>query len=199
MVARELCVAGCLFYELFTTSIQHSASALEAALKERFVALLPIPCRLTKPERGKIIDEKTWTDRPSVDHFVHTISEGWRLPPPVGGFRPSLGYLLRWGRLKGLIPVDQDSWLQHRLRLRNVIAHGHNMVVAPTFALATLQQTTLTLNQLYPHPETFVYDEQVRKEREEKLNQWWLEIADMHRSAGDIPDGDPDSDTDVDV
>src|SRR3954467_9828978 len=46
-LARELCVAGCLFYELFTASIQFSTAACEVALKERFIDQLSFPCRLT--------------------------------------------------------------------------------------------------------------------------------------------------------
>src|SRR5207248_2755749 len=52
MLARQLCVAGCLFYELFTTSVQYSSAACEVAFKQHFVERLPLPCRLTKVTAG---------------------------------------------------------------------------------------------------------------------------------------------------
>jgi hypothetical protein len=181
MLARELCVAGCLFYELFTTSIQYSASACEVALKERFVELLPIPCLLTSSAQGRASEERVWTTRPSVDEFVHAIGQGWRLPAPLAGLRPTLGHLIRWALARDLIPASQTAWFEHRRQMRNTIAHGHNMVVAPSWALGTLRQTTVILNQLFPDAETTAYDDQVRKERETRDHEWWQELEGMLR------------------
>src|SRR3954466_13604118 len=52
MLARELCMVGCIFYELFTTSAQYSASACEAGLKQKFVEVLPIPCVIKRTHQG---------------------------------------------------------------------------------------------------------------------------------------------------
>jgi hypothetical protein len=87
-----------------------------------------------------------------------------------------------------LFPGDRAGWFQHRVRMRNAIAHGHNMVVAPSWALGTLQQSTLTLNELYPDAETTVHDDRMRREREARAEEWWRDIDDMLRSsAADEP------------
>src|SRR3954466_7394328 len=60
MLARELCMLGCIAYEVFTTSAQYSAAALESALKDQFAQSLPVPCRLTRKRNG-VDEEMVWT------------------------------------------------------------------------------------------------------------------------------------------
>src|SRR5690348_9238323 len=43
MLARELCVAGCVFYVLFTVALHYTAVAAESALKVLFLAQLDLP------------------------------------------------------------------------------------------------------------------------------------------------------------
>lgn len=198
-VARELCVAGCLFYELFTTSIQYSAAASETALKEKFVNLLPIPLAVTRSADGGL-EEKVLHERLLMYQLLHLIEQGWKLPPPYSRFRPTLGYLIRWGVNADLVPEGQERWYQHRLRMRNRIAHGQDMVVPPSWALGTLQQTIVTLNKLFPDAETSLYDQELARQRAERDREWTEEVEGMLRSiptaeaAGDSDDegGTPD-------
>jgi len=196
-LARELCVAGTLFYELFTTSVHYSASACETALKQRFVDLLPLPCRLTKRGDEGTIEEKTLEERVAVDQLVYFTSEGWKLPPPYARFKPTLGYLISWGVAARLVPPEQERWYRHRQRMRNTIAHGHDMVVPPSWALGTLQQTIVTLNRLFPDPETRAYDEAVTKQREERDREWTKDLEGMLRLPPDSSTEDTADDEDV--
>jgi len=56
------------------------------------------------------------------------------------------------------------------------------MVVAPSWALGTLQQSTLTLNELYPDADTRAHDERMRRKREARAEEWWRDIEGMVRS-----------------
>jgi hypothetical protein len=196
MLARELCIAGCLFYELFTTSIQYCASACETALKHKFTEALPLPCRLTKSGRGQPVEEKILVEQPATYQLLSLVSRGWKLPSPYSKFRPSLGYLIPWGLKNGLVTPAQERWFQHRLRMRNTIAHGHDMVVSPSWALGTLQQTTVTLNNLFLDPEISAYDKEVRRKREERDREWSLEVEDMLRSSGEAPNAESETELD---
>jgi len=194
MLARELCASGCLFYELFTTAVQYSASACEVALKEKFVEMLPVPCKMTKAASGSPLLQRVLAVPPSVEEFLYLSSDGWRVEGASSGFRPGLANLIRWAVNTGIIAEVRTEWFEHRRRMRNIIAHGHVMVVAPTWALGTLRETTMTLNQLFPDPETTAYDVEMRKCREEEARTWWLEIEGMLRSmpGDDGPDEAPE-------
>lgn len=73
--------------------------------------------------------------RPFVYELVEATEQGWRLEKPFTDFKPKLGYLIRWAAERGVISPQQSEWFEHRRRMRNTIAHGHNMIVAPSFAL----------------------------------------------------------------
>jgi len=189
VLSRELCIAGCLFYELFTTSIQYSAAACEVALKERFLDFVTIPCKLIR-KRVDAIEERTWEKRPFVYELVEATEQGWRLEKPFTDFKPKLGYLIRWAAEHGVISPQQSQWFDHRRRMRNIVAHGHNMIVAPSFALGTLRQTIMTLNSMFPDPDTSAHDERMRQEREKQDQEWWRELEGMLRSSPTVEDSD---------
>lgn len=179
LIARELCVAGCLFYELFTTSMQFAVSACETALKEKFVSTIPVPFVLDRNRGGGVKEERSW-DRPFLAYeFSEMHAQGWRLPAPFRSTGPTLGSLIKWGAKNGLVAPEQFQWFGHRLRLRNTIAHGHNMVVMPGWALALLQETTTMLNQLFPDPETSSYDAAVLQERRARRIAWDRELEEL--------------------
>jgi hypothetical protein len=182
--SRELCVAGCLFYELFTTSIHYAVAACEVALKERFLDVLPLPCRITL-RRPEGLEERTWATRPHMYELVEAVGQGWRLEKPFNQFRPTLGYLMRWAEERDVISPHQSQWFDHHRRMRNAIAHGHNMVVSPSSALGTLRQTIMTLNTMFPDQETTLYDDRMRREREKLDEEWWREFEGMLRSLPD--------------
>jgi hypothetical protein len=192
-LARELCVAGCLFYELFTTSIQYSAAACESALKHKFVDVLPLPLRLVRTAEGRI-EEKVLSDRLVTYQLVDLVAQGWRLPAPHAKFRPTLGYLIHWGVRSGLVPEGEERWYEHRLRMRNTIAHGHDMIVAPSWALGNLQQTIVTLNRLFPDADTSTYDQEAARQRESRDREWASEVEGMLRymPEAEAVDGDDD-------
>jgi hypothetical protein len=132
-------MAGCLFYELFTTSAQYSAAACEVALKEQFL----------------------------------------RLETPPAKPKATLGSLIGWAIARGIIPAEQAQSLNHWRLMRNTIAHGHYMIVHPSWTLSTLQRVTVVLNVLFPDPDTSAYDEEARRRREEQAQEWWREIEGM--------------------
>jgi hypothetical protein len=181
LLARELCMVGSLFYELFTISVHYAAAACEVALKEHFLDSLAYPSKLTRKLRG-VIEERTWTERPVVYEFVDALNQGWRLEKQHADFKPTLRYLIRWAADSGVISKLQEQWFEHRRHMRNTIAHGHNVIVAPSWALGTLRQTTITLNTMFPNAETSAYDERMRREREQQDQEWWREFEGMLRS-----------------
>jgi hypothetical protein len=195
LLARELCMVGSLFYELFTTSVHYAAAACEVALKERFLDSLAFPSKLTRKLRG-VVEERIWTERPLVYEFVEALQQGWRLEKPHDGdFKPTLGYLIRWAAGSGVISKQQEEWFEHRRHMRNTIAHGHNMIVAPSWALGTLRQTTITLNTMFPDAETSASDERIRREREQQDQEWWREFEGMLRVEPSLTETEDDEET----
>src|SRR5207248_6123280 len=126
-----------------------SASALEVALKEKYIDQILFPCKLIRSVNGAL-ENMELTDRSQL-YYAITFGDGsWKLAPPFADFRSSLGYLARWAVRQGIIPANRIDWFHHKRSVRNVVAHGHNMIVGPRSSLDTLRQATIMLNQIFP-------------------------------------------------
>jgi hypothetical protein len=168
MLARELCVAGTLFYELFTVALHYTAVACECALKEIYVARLPVPFTMRRKRSG-ISEEKTFHERPSTLEFFHM---GWKLRGKAAAETRNFSSLIEWGKRKGVLLPEEVQEFEHGRHTRNLTAHGHNMVGDWTWAIGAVRGVTLVLNRLFPDPETTAYDEENRRRREEERRAW---------------------------
>src|SRR5712692_10605203 len=68
MLAREVCVAGTFFYELFTVAMHYTAVACECALKELYLDRMPLPFEMRRG-RGDNTEKKVFNARPSLFEF----------------------------------------------------------------------------------------------------------------------------------
>src|SRR5713101_2430689 len=75
-VAKQLCVAGYYFYELFSRVVCQAVVACEVALKHRYALEMPLPSTLAskKAERQLVLRE-----RANAQKLFALFSDGWRL------------------------------------------------------------------------------------------------------------------------
>lgn len=177
MLARELCVAGSVFYELFTVALHYTAVAAETALKALFLERLDLPFTMKRTVNGKA-ERKVFTERPPLYEFSHM---GWKLVGPLGGKARNLASLISWADETSLITSREVRTFEAGRRTRNLTAHGHNMVGMWNWAFAAVRNTTLIFNRLFPDPETTAYDEGNRRREEERMRAYDLALDQMLR------------------
>jgi len=187
MLARELCVAGCLFYELFTVALHYTAVACECALKELYVARLSLPFTMRRQRNG-VSEEKIFNERPSTFEFFYV---GWKLAGKSAAETRSFSSLIEWGKREGVILPAEERVFEHGRHTRNLTAHGHNMVGDWTWAIGAVRGVTLVLNRLFPDPETTAYDEENRRRREEERRASDAEYDAMMKLPGDNDEEPP--------
>src|SRR5207302_10718534 len=83
MLARELCVAGCVFWELFTVALHYTAVSAESALMGLFLERLELPFTMRRRHYEKVKkdgevkwqlsreEEQTFEQRLSLYEFSH--------------------------------------------------------------------------------------------------------------------------------
>lgn len=156
--AKRCCLAGWFFYELFEQGAHAGITACEAALQERYVADLPLPCTLVARRRAARTAPLVVTERPDVKTFMQRLYRDWALESDLS-FLGSFAQLIDWARARGLIrEADHERW-EALLMLRNNVAHGAAMVVPPHMPLRTLERIVRNINRLFPDPATAAYDE----------------------------------------
>ena len=152
-VAKQLCVAGYFFYELFSRVVCQAVVACEVALKHRYALEMPLPSTLAskKAERRLVLRE-----RANAQKLFALFSDGWRLEKD-NQFAGNLSQLITWAtKIRAVREADLMWWRNNR-ELRNRVAHGSTMVVPPGVALGFLQRAILLINSLFPTSESEKY------------------------------------------
>src|SRR6202022_2138078 len=121
MLARELCVAGCVFHEPFTVALHYTGVSEECALMELFLQSLDLPFTMKRTVNGKP-ETKTFPQRPSIYEFAHA---GWKLVGPQGAKCRNFASLIAWAEETSLITPREVKTFEFGRRTRNLTAHGH--------------------------------------------------------------------------
>lgn len=188
MLAREACVAGSLFYEMFTVAMHYTAVACECALKVIYLERMPLPFEMQRP-RHSPTETKVFSDRPSLFEFFHM--KWWPKGGAAANETRSFSSLINWAKREGVILEGEVRVFEHGRDTRNLTAHGHNMVGEWWWGLAAVRDVTLVLNRLFPDPEATAYDEENRRCAEEDRRVRSLDYeAMMSRSGEDTSDED---------
>jgi hypothetical protein len=199
MLARELCVAGCICSELFTVALHYTAVAAESALNWLFLERLDRPFTMRRRiyesvrRDGRVekklvrVEEKVFTERPLLYEFAHA---GWRLVGPLAEKCRNFDSLIRWAEQMSLISEREANIFEAGRKTRNLTAHGHDMVGMWSWGLAALRHTTLIFNRLFPDPEITAYDEENRRREEERMREYDLSVDEMLQLPSDEPEED---------
>ena len=181
MLAREACVAGSIFYELFTVAMHYTAVACECTLKELYLDRMRLPFEM-KRRNGSVTGSKVFTARPTLFEFFHM---GWKPIGVAADETKSFSSLIAWAKRERIILPQEERIFEHGRRSRILTAHGHNMVGKWTWGLAAVRETTLVLNRLFPDAETTAYDEANRRREEERRREWDLEYDRLMSATSD--------------
>lgn len=170
VVAKQLCVAGWFFWELYAVAVHYATVAAEVGLRHRFVASLAVPVTLLprskREPRTYVLDQ-----RPEPDQFVTFLRGKWSLKGYSEEFRCGFKQLVDWGRGVGLIPdADAHPW-EAAVELRNMYAHGSKSIVPMNVPLNILRQIIWMLNSLFPDAETSAYDGPRRQAAQEEIEK----------------------------
>ena len=141
MLAREVCVAGSIFYELFTVAMHYTAVACECALKEIYLDRMPIPFEMRRG-KGAAGESKIFTARPSLFEFFHM---GWKPLGPAAEETKNFSTLIAWAKREGVILPKEERIFEHGRHTRNLTAHGHNMVGDWAWGIGAVRETTLVV------------------------------------------------------
>lgn len=156
-LAKQLCVAGWFFWDLYAAAVHYTTVAAEVALRHRFVESLSLPITLL-PRSKKDSSPLLLEQRPDPEALVGYLRGKWRLKEFREDFRFGFKQLVDWGLESRVIPQsDFHSW-DAAVELRNQYAHGSESIVPMNIPLTVLQRTIWMLNSLFPDAETEAYD-----------------------------------------
>jgi len=163
-LAKQLCVAGFFFYDLYAVAVHQTAVACEVALRERFVADLNLPIAISRSATTSMFEV-----RPSSDLIVERLRQGWRLAGFSKEFCAAFRQLVGWAMDTGVIRREDEGWWLACVDLRNMLAHGSHTILPVNFPLGVLRRTIWMLNELFPHPDTQAHDGSRRAAADERV------------------------------
>ncbi len=156
-LAKQLCVAGWFFWDLYAAAVHYTTVAAEVALRHRFVGSLSLPITLL-PRSKKDSSPLVLEQRPDPEALVGYLRGKWRLKGFREDFRFGFKQLVDWGLQTHVIPESDFHPWDAAVELRNMYAHGSDSVVPMNVPLDVLQRTIWMLNSLFPDSETDAYD-----------------------------------------
>lgn len=159
LLTKRTFLAGWFFYELFTDAVHHAAVSCEAALRERFVASLPLPiildARRIAPDGTR--PSRTLDDRPEAATLDEMLRRAWRLRSDPE-MRLDYSNLIAWAEDASVLAADATARLNGLRQWRNSSAHGTIAVMTPGPILGVLQEAIWIINDLFPDAATSAWD-----------------------------------------
>jgi hypothetical protein len=141
---------GVIFYDAFTIVFGLRWTVMEHALRERFIEFYAGRVTMTSKAEGTLeFDTPTFASYRDIDRK-------WRLEPGLGlspiDAPKTLGPLLRWARLVGLLDGQRNRTIEGHLfaQMRNWFAHGAGFeLVTPTESARAIRDLAELINRLW--------------------------------------------------
>jgi hypothetical protein len=182
---------GVIFYDAFTIVYGMRWVVLEQALRERFVQFYECGVTLTNAKLGQQRDHPLPTFE-ELNQTSRTLGRAWKLDPghglPAIPVPLTLGPLLRWARLVGLLNGQRNRSAETRIfeQMRNRFAHGASYeLVSPVESSRAIRDLAEVINKLWgsPTPGGRLHPD---GQHRELIVLAWTTSADGHRGKASI-------------